>query len=121
MEFVYQKQPLNNVCGQTVVAMIIRDNVHAVICRMRERKTRPADLAEELSRHGWEMSRVSIRLPDVPDVPAIFLGQTVSRFKLLRHWALWTGSKWLDPANPNRSFFDDCWTGAFYEIKQCTK
>lgn len=116
--FAHQTQPFDNVCGQTVVAMVTGLPVETVIAEMRRRTTGTAVLQNFLIRHGWEMLIDKTRLPSLPPGPAVLLVHRIVDNRLLGHWVLWTGEEFLDPADARRkSFGGDC-AGRFYTLKK---
>ncbi len=120
MKFAHQSQPLPNVCGQTVVAMVAGCPVDEVITEIGRRKTFPSDLKRALKNRGWSMRPAKIQLPNVPDRPAILRCWAVQNHKIISHWVLWTGREILDPANCQRQRFGPDVAGSFYLIEQAT-
>lgn len=118
--FKYVAQPFSNVCGQSVVAMVTGVPVLDLIGEMGQRKTFPSDLKSVLESRGWTMRFDGIRLPDVPETPAALFVQMIVGNKLLGHWVLWTGSKYLDPAVPDREVFGSNCSGRFYSLSKMT-
>ena len=117
MRFI--RQPNDRACGQTCVAMIAGCSVDDVCDVIGGAKTWPKDLRKALVRFGFHMEmRSKVRLPDYPKGKALFFGQTVTGHRLLGHWMVWTGKRFLDPSCGAFHILPETWSGRFYLINE---